>query len=89
MQIWYFHGQYKASGLETNKVSSNIFDLRHVSKVATQFEKKNKMFIYSFKYPNEESASLRAEKRGCRAAFRTLPNINNRAFPHNKCLIWS
>ena len=37
MQIWYFHSQYKASGLETNIVSSNIFDLRHVSKVATQF----------------------------------------------------
>ena len=37
MKIWYFHGQYQASGLEINKVSSNIFDLSHVSKVATQF----------------------------------------------------
>ena len=37
MKIWYFHGQYKASGLETNKISCNIFDLRHVSKVATDF----------------------------------------------------
>ena len=26
MKIWYFHGQYKASGLGTNKISYNIFD---------------------------------------------------------------
>ena len=48
MKIWYFHGQYKANGLGTNKISHNIFDLRHVSKVAAHFQKKNKMLIYSF-----------------------------------------
>ena len=54
MKIWYFHGHYKASGLGTNKIS-NIFDLRHVSKEASHYQKKNKIFIYLFKYPNEES----------------------------------
>ena len=58
MKIWTFHGQYKASGLGINKISYNIFDLRHVSKVAAHFRKENKMFIYSFKYPNEESGKL-------------------------------
>ena len=37
MKIEYFHGQYKANGLGTNKISHNIFDLRHVSKAATHF----------------------------------------------------
>ena len=37
MKTWYFHGQCKASGLGTNKISYNIFDLRHVSKVAARF----------------------------------------------------
>ena len=54
MKIWCFHGQYKASGLGTNKISY-IFDLCHMSKGAAHFPKKNKMFIYLFKCPNEES----------------------------------
>ena len=58
MKIWNFHGQYKANGLGTNKISYNIFDLRHVSKVAAHFQKKNKMFICSFKYPNKESGKI-------------------------------
>ena len=29
-----------------------------MSKVAAHFQKKNKMFIYSFKYPNEESGKI-------------------------------
>ena len=58
MKICYFHGQHKTSGLGTNKIFYNIFDLRHVSSVAAHFQKKNKMFIYSFKYPNEESGKL-------------------------------
>ena len=49
MKIWYCHGQYKASGLGTNKVSYNIFDLRHVSKST---------FVHLFKYPNEESGKI-------------------------------
>ena len=79
MKIWYFHGKYKANGLGTTKISYNIFDLRHVSKVAAHFQKKNKMFIYSFKYPNEESGKI-FKKRGCRAVFRTLPNIYDGAY---------
>ena len=58
MKIWYFHGQYKASDLGNNETSYNIFDLRHVSKVAAHFQKKNKMFIQLFKYPNEESGKI-------------------------------
>ena len=58
MKTWYFHGQYKASGLETNKICFNIFDLRHVSKVVARFLEENKMFIYSFKYPNEERGKI-------------------------------
>ena len=54
MKIWCFLGQYKASGLGTNKISY-IFDLCHMSKGAAHFPKKNKMFIYLFKCPNEES----------------------------------
>ena len=46
MNIWYFHSQYKANTLGTNEISYNIFDLRHMSKVAAHFAKKNKMFIY-------------------------------------------
>ena len=49
MKIWYCHGQYKASGLGTNNVSYNIFDLRHVSKST---------FVHLFKYPNEESGKI-------------------------------
>ena len=32
MKIWYFYCQYKASDMGTNRLSYNIFDLRHVSK---------------------------------------------------------
>ena len=35
-----------------------FFDLRHVSKVAAHFQKKSKMFIYLFKYPDEESGEI-------------------------------
>ena len=50
MKIWYFHGQYITNGLGTNEISYNIFDLRHMSKLAADFQKKSKMFIYSLKY---------------------------------------
>ena len=52
--------QYRASGLGTNIISYKIFDLRHLSKVAAHFQKKNRMFIYSFKYPNEENFKNKA-----------------------------
>ena len=58
MKIWYFYGQYKANGLGTKKKSYNIFDLRHLSKAAAHFQKKNKTFIYSFRYPNKESGKI-------------------------------
>ena len=58
MNIWFYHGQYKANSLGTNEISYNIFDLRHMSKVAADFQKKNKMFIYSFKQPNKENGKI-------------------------------
>ena len=39
MKIWYVHGQYKASGLVTNRISYNIFDLSQVMKVAAHLQK--------------------------------------------------
>ena len=32
--------------------------IHHMSKVAAHFQKKNKMFIYSFKQPNKESGKI-------------------------------
>ena len=46
--------QYKASGLGTNRISYKIFDLRHVSKVAANLQKKNKTFVCSFKYQTKK-----------------------------------
>ena len=46
MEIWYFHGQYEANGLGNNEISYNIFDLRHVSKVAAQLEEKQNVHVF-------------------------------------------
>ena len=76
MKIWYNHGQYKANGLGINEISYNIFDLRHVNKVAAHFQK-NKKSIYSFKYRNKERGKIFKSE----AVFRrTLPNIFGGAF---------
>ena len=58
MRIWYFHGQYITNCLRSNDISYNIFDLRHMSKLAADFQKQNKMFIYSLNYPNKESGKI-------------------------------
>ena len=60
MKIWYFHRQYNVFW-EPIK-SYNIFGLHEVSKVAAHFQKKNKMFIYSFKYPNKEGGKILPNK---------------------------
>ena len=57
MKICYFHGQYITNGLGSNKISY-IFDLRHMSKLAADFRRKTKMFIYSPKYQNKESGKI-------------------------------
>ena len=62
MKIWYFHRQYKVRTLGANKISYIIFDLHQMSKVAAHFQKKNKMFIYSFKYPNKEGGKILPNK---------------------------
>ena len=53
MKIWYFHGQYITNGLGTNEISYNIFDLRHMSKLAADFQKKNKN-VYIFTQVSKE-----------------------------------
>ena len=58
MKIWYFHGQYITNGLGTNEMLYNTFDLRHMSNLAAEFQKKNKTFIYALKYPNKESRKV-------------------------------
>ena len=47
MKTWYSHGQYKANGLGTNKICY-IFDLRHMSNVAAQFQNVH-IFIQVYK----------------------------------------
>ena len=49
MKIWHLLGKYKVNSLGTNEISYNIFDLHQMSEVAAHFQKRNKMFIYSFK----------------------------------------
>ena len=58
MKIWYFHGQYITNGFGTNEMLCNIFDLRHMSNLAAEFQKEKKPFIYSLKYPNKESTKI-------------------------------
>ena len=78
MNIWYFHGQYKANGLGIKKISYNIFDLRHVSKVAAHFLKKTKCSYVQSRIQTKRVENKK--KLGCRAIFITLPNIYDGAF---------
>ena len=78
MKIWYFHGQYKADGLETNKISYNIFGLHYESKVAAHFPKKTKCSCVHSRIPTKKVENHK--KLGCRAMLRTLPNIYDGAF---------
>ena len=48
MKIWYFHGQYIRNGFRTNEMLYNIFDLRHMSNLAADFQKKKKKNVYMF-----------------------------------------
>ena len=79
MKIWYFHGQYITNGLGTNEISYNIFDLRHMSKLAADFQKKNKN-VYIFTQVSKQRKWKNIKKPGCRAVFRNLPNIYDGAF---------
>ena len=48
MKIWYFHGQYITNGFGTNETLYNIFDLRHMSNLAAEFqEKKQGLYIFT------------------------------------------
>ena len=46
MKIWYFHGQYIRNGFRTNEMLYNIFDLRHMSNLAADFQKKTAKRLY-------------------------------------------
>ena len=74
-----FPGQYITNGLGTNEILYNIFDLRHMSKLAPDFQKKNRN-IYTFTQLSKQKRWKNIKKRGCRAVFRTLPNICDGAF---------
>ena len=64
MKIWYFHGQYITNGLGTNEISFNIFDLRHMSKLAADFQKKSKnIYIFVFAKKVEKSLKTRLQSR--------------------------
>ena len=76
MKIWYFHGQYRTNGLRINEISYNIFDLRHMTKLAPDFQKKNNTFTQVSK----QRKCKNIKKRGYRAVFRTLPIIFDGAF---------
>ena len=58
MKSWCFHRHYKPNSLGTNEISYNIFNLRHMSKVAGHFPKKNKME----KYYKKDSANIRLDE---------------------------
>ena len=47
MKIWYFHGQYITNGFGTNEMLYNIFDLRHMSNLAAEFQKKKSLYIFT------------------------------------------
>ena len=53
MKIWYLHSQYITNGLGTNEVSYNVFDLRHMNKLAPDFQTKNKN-VYTFTQVSKE-----------------------------------
>ena len=62
----------------TNNLSDDIFNLRHVSKVAAHFLEEKQdvhMVIQVLKQRKWKSV-----KPGCRAVFRTLSNIYDGAF---------
>ena len=78
--------QHKASGLGTNRISYKIFDIRHVSKAAAHFQKR-KQNVHIFIQVPKRRKWKNIRKRGCRTVLNTLPNTNNGAFLHYRCLL--
>ena len=78
MRIWYFHGQYITNGLGTNEIWYNtIFTSHELSSCRLSEEKQ---YAHIFTQVSKQRKWKNIKKRGCRAAFRTLPNIYNVAF---------
>ena len=74
MKIWYFHGQYKANSLETNKISYNT---KQQSSCTLSEERQN---VHIFIQVAKQRKRKNIGKRGCSAIFRTLPNIYDEEF---------
>ena len=77
------HGQYKADGLGTNKISYKISNLRHVSKVAAHFQNNNKMFI-SFIQVSKRRKWKNIKTLGCRAVYITLSKLMEHSWENTK-----
>ena len=60
MKIWYFHDQYNIKQIVWEKIKYLIIFLIYViwAKVAAHFQKRKKIPIYLFKYPNKESGTI-------------------------------
>ena len=77
MKIWCFHGQYITNGFGTNEKSYSAFDLRQIISCRLLEEKQN-VHIFTQIFKQRKCKSIK--KQGCRAVFRTLPNICNEPF---------
>ena len=58
----------------------NIFDSRHMSNLAADFQKKKKKNVYINSQVSKQRNKKNIKKRGCTAVFRILPNIYDGAF---------
>ena len=62
MKTWCFHGQCKASGLGTNKISYNIFDYAKWAKQLHVFRRKTKsLYIHSIIQTKKKEKYLKNE----------------------------
>ena len=70
------HSLYKTDCMEINKTSYEIFNLRHVTKVAAHFHTKNKMFICLFIKIHKQKRREKYKIACCRAVFRTMSEVS-------------
>ena len=86
MNMWIFRNsmifQYKATGLETNRISYKIFDLRHVKKNFWFTLSEEKQSVHMFIQVSKRRKWINIKQRGCRIVRKTLPNIITGLFLH-------
>ena len=78
MRSWYFHGQYITNGLGANEMWYNTIFTSHELSSRRLSEEKQYAHIFTQVFKQRKWKNIK--KRGCRVAFRTLPNIYNGAF---------